>query len=499
MAWFSKRLQSRGRVPTEGAPTVNMEGARAYEQDPKMELISILITSMLKDQYYRGADETAQRLAGLIEHIDPLFVAKATIFARNEHGLRTITHLAAAELAHRVKGEEWMKDFINAVVFRVDDMTEILAAYMSKYGKPIPNSLKKGLALAFNKFDGYKLSKYRGEGHALSLVDVVNLVHPTPNAKNEAALRDLVAGTLRSTETWEAKVSAAGQKAPEEREAAKAEAWNDLVINRKIGYLALLRNLRNLQKLNIGDGITDTQYDELIRVACETLTDENLVGESKIFPFQYLTAYHYVSSSRIRDALNKAVEISIANVPSLSGRSLIAVDHSGSMGEGIGSKKFMGDMFGAMLTKRTDADLMVFGTYAGYAELERSAGVIPMAMEMGYVNYEHGTRFGMIFRNATKAYDRVFIFSDMQSWIGNEHFPSWGRTQPEEELYSYKARHNADPFVYSFDLSGYGTSQFSMEGKHAQIPGLSEKVFDLLGVVETDKDALIHKIEAITF
>lgn len=61
------------------------------------------------------------------------------------------------------------------IVFRPDDMMEIIAYYKAKSGKTLPNAMKKGFALAFDKFDGYQIAKYRGENKAVKLVDVVNL------------------------------------------------------------------------------------------------------------------------------------------------------------------------------------------------------------------------------------------------------------------------------------------------------------------------------------
>jgi 60 kDa SS-A/Ro ribonucleoprotein len=56
-------------------------------------------------------------------------------------------------------------------------------------------------------FRKYALAKYRGEAKALKLVDAVNLLHP----RHSEALKALVAGTLKSADTWESAISAAGK------------------------------------------------------------------------------------------------------------------------------------------------------------------------------------------------------------------------------------------------------------------------------------------------
>jgi 60 kDa SS-A/Ro ribonucleoprotein len=99
-----------------------------------------------------------------------------------------------------------------------------------------------------------------------------------------------------------------------------------------------------------------------------------------------------------------------------------------------------------------------------------------------------GTNFNAIFETAKRAYDRIIILSDMQGWMGGG--------APTKAFADYKARYNADPFVYSFDLQGYGSLQFP-EPKVFAVAGFSEKVLELMGQLERDPQALIRAIEAV--
>ena len=83
-------------------------------------------------------------------------------------------------------------------------MLEILAYYTQKYGdKKLPNSLKKGLAKAFAKFNEYQLAKYNKKGKVW-LRDILRIAHPKPANDVQAALWGRVASdTLRPPETWE--------------------------------------------------------------------------------------------------------------------------------------------------------------------------------------------------------------------------------------------------------------------------------------------------------
>lgn len=487
---MSRFATDASRLPGKSKTTVNLAGGEAYQESPKLELVSMLLTSFVQDQYYRSGEDGLARLRELLNEVDPVFAAKAAIYARNEFGMRTISHVVAGELAGRVKGAQWTKRFYDYVVRRPDDMTEILAYYLIQNGKPIPNSLKKGLASAFSKFDGYQLAKYRGENRAFSLVDVVNLVHPVPTEKNAQALKMLVKDTLRSTETFEAKLSAAGKS--ENVGEAKAEAWADLLRERKIGYFALLKNLRNIQD----------QAPDLIPLACELLTDRKLVKNSLVLPFRYLTALEQISDTRIVSALSKAIDVAIDNVPKLDGRNLVVIDHSGSMGgyygygnasEPVswGSLQAKGDVFAAAVFKANATDVMVFGTDAGYVRgLNTDDSTLSIARQIYRQSPPggHGTNFQAIFNRMEWAYDRIFIFSDMQAWIGYY--------SPQKQVKDYCRTYKAQPYIYSFDLAGYGTLQFP-EDRVVALAGFSEKVFDLVKVVEQDRKALVNTIEKV--
>lgn len=166
------------REKSEGIKTINRAGGKAYSLSPKMELVTLLLTSFVSDKFYETENEQLERLKNLVASIpDKKFVAKSAIYARNEFGMRSITHALAGELVNIVKGEEWVKSAVEKIVYRADDMLEILGYHLNKYGKPIPNNLKKGLREAVHKFNGYKLAKYRGAGKTLKMVDLFNLVN----------------------------------------------------------------------------------------------------------------------------------------------------------------------------------------------------------------------------------------------------------------------------------------------------------------------------------
>jgi hypothetical protein len=355
-------------------------------------------------------------------------------------------------------------------------------------------AMKKGFAQAFNRFDAYSLSKYRGEGKEIKLVDIVNLVHPVPTEKNANAIKQLVDGTLKATETWEAKLTKAGQEASSEEEKAefKKDVWIKLIKEKKMGYLALLRNLRNVAE----------QAPEVLVEALNSLTNEAFIKKSLIFPFQLLTAYKEFVSANTKEArliktgLSLAIDLSAQNLRSLnlSGETLVVVDNSGSMDSPVTKSpnvkcNELGALFGIAFAKAYNADIMEFGTSARYIPYDLNEGSIAFAADFGRKNkVGHGTDFTSIFKTLNKKYDRILIFSDMQGWMSGG--------APRKQFYDYKLKYAADPFIYSFDLRGYGSMQFP-ESKVVAMAGYSDKVFDLMRVLEQDKDALIKEIKKI--
>lgn len=410
---------------------------------------------------------------------DKRFIAKAAVYARTKAGMRSITHLTAGEIARAVKGERWTARFYDKVVHRPDDALEILAYYLSVYGRPIPNSLKKGLGQALARFDEYQLAKYRKSAAELSLVDAVNLVHP-PHTE---ALKKLVDGTLAAAETWETKLTQAGMAAESAEEAAelKKDAWEKLLRGRKIGYFALLRNLRNIL----------TQAPDLVEEAIVLLKDETLIRKSLVLPFRYLTALETLQQSglpkagKVIAALSEAVDVSLANVPRFEGRTLVALDGSGSM---MGRPIKIGSLFASVLSKSNDADVILFSDAAKYVSLNPRDSTLTVAQWLESQAQAAGTNFHAIFEAAKGRYERVVILSDMQGWIG-QHAPT-------KAFAAYKEKHGADPKVFSFDLQGYGTLQFP-ERQVYGLAGFSDKTMDTLGFLETGASDLIREIEGI--
>lgn len=474
--------------------TTNAAGGEGYKSSPELELVSTLLTSFVQDSFYEKSGDTIARIGSAIKAVDPKFAAQAAIYARDTFNMRSVSHVAAGELAPVVSGQPWAKDFYEAIVVRPDDMTEI-ASYVSKGGKlKLTAAMKKGFGSAFNKFDGYQLSRYRAEDKQISLVDIVNLSRPkAENEKTADALSALVNGTLRQNRTFEAKLSAAGQKAEtvEQKAQQKAQAWAETVPT--MGYMALLKNLRNIM----------TDAPEALPAALARLTNAKAIEKSRVLPLRFVLAYREIEKLAgvpgqrdVMRAISQAIDLSTANVPKMGGRTLVALDSSSSMTWAGGTKGFAnmspaqtGALFAAILSKALDADLMLFDGSARYTSINTLDSTLTLTDRIARECRGGATNFGSVFETANQQYDRIIVLTDMQSWADIDRRGS---------LRAYRSKFKANPHLYLFNLKDYGTLLFP-ENKVYNVAGFSEKVFDVMGLLESDRQALVNEVRKVKF
>lgn len=505
------------KKPKNTTVVTNHQGGTGYKLDPKIELVSIL-ASGFNNTYYEKLNERELRFADLIKEIakkDVDFVAKALVYARSVMGQRSVTHFGSVQLAKFLSGHKVAKRFFSkrdrkkatgGIIYRLDDILEIIACYQAlNPGKPLPNSMKKGFKLALESADHYELAKYQGNGKSVSLIDVVNLVHPKPTKDMESIFKQLMNGELKQFNTIEDKNTKSGQEvakkvkegviskeqAAVELNEAKEENFAELIKTRKIGYLALLRNLRNI--INTGANT------EIVKGACTILVDEKLIRQSLVFPHQIDLALEIlisecgVSNAKLFiQALNKAYELAIPNLTELfsSGRTAVVFDSSGSMSSKIrlvnnkqGHEAAINKaaLIAATLAKGIGADVYHFADYCDSIKFNPADSVNTLKNQFlakqGHVGY--GTSFSSIMTKLGNNYDRVFVISDMQ-----------GRDAIARNSHS-------NAYIYAVDICGYGTSMFKPGDKSFQIFGYSADIYEMIKKVEIDPKAIIKEIEAI--
>jgi 60 kDa SS-A/Ro ribonucleoprotein len=490
----------------------NHEGAKAYLMTPEYELYSAVVTTGLNHSFYEKGDNRLERIQSLIQKCKPEFVAKLAYYTRNEMYMRSVSLVLSVELAKQYSGNSIVAKSVSGSVQRADEITELLAYYQmankregTKKLNKLSKQLQKGLVVAFNRFDEYQFAKYNKQTE-VKLKDALFLVHP--KAKDEAQqiiFNKIATDTLDTPYTWETELSALGQtKFATEKEKQKAFAakWEALIDSKKVGYMALLRNLRNI----IESGVSKKH----IAAVCSYLSDAKAVENSKQLPFRFLAAYRELKdlksgfTSMILDALEDAVMQSAANIKGFGVQTsvVIACDVSSSMQKSISPKsKIMlydiGLMLGMLLRSRCKNVVSgMFGDYWKIINMPKKSVLSNVNEyyrregEVGYSTNGHLVLEDLIKRN--EIVDKVMMFTDVQMWNSNNDNCSFASS-----WYAYK--HIApNAKLYLFDLAGYGNTPIDIKQKDVYlIAGWSDKIFDILKALDDGEDALkkINEIE----
>lgn len=409
---------------------------------------------------------------------DPEATLKEAVRLRQSEQIRTTPQVILVRAAHhpKVRGTGLVRRYAPAILRRADEPAVGLAYQMYRYGKPIPNALKKAWRDALARLDDHALAKYRLEGKAAKTVDVMNLVHP-----KSAAVDRLAKGELRTTgRTWESIVSAKG---------STAETWTEAL--GVMGHMALLRNLRNLLEAGV-------PHERFVSRLIEGAKD------GKQLPFRYYSAYEAVKGlgspkapGRVLDAIEACLFRSIRDLPRFPGRLMALTDNSGSAQRtttsSMGSVKIstIGNLTGVLAGMRADdGHVGVFGdrlvtmpvrpdasVFLQLDEAEKHAAGIGQGTENGiWLFWDKAIR-------AKEHWDTVFVFSDMQAGHGGLYGPNprayseyrWagGNTIDVAKLVArYRATVNPRVMVYLVQIAGH---------QDTLVPELYDRTFILGG------------------
>lgn len=441
--------------------TVNIAGGRAFKMNAEQELAHAVLSSFLDNKFYESGSDRLARLVILCKQVSAEYLSALAYFTRKECHMRTTPVVLLGELAKNHKGNSLVWKSIERTIERVDDMTELGAYFEGK----LPSQVKRGLRRAILKFNRYALSKYKGQGKAIKLVDLFNLVHPNPNFatdEQKQAWKDLLIGKLSSAdETWEAVISASKDKQHD---------WEKLVFEDKLGYMAMLRNLNNLVKNDVSK--------ETISLVAKRLVDPEKVRKSKQLPFRFATAYNIVENNvKLKDAISEACDIALDNIDMLPGKTLIALDCSGSMGSGVDSYFGKGSLFAAALFKKSeDVEFVMYDTQLYRASFSRRTPLLDVVNQLKANG--GGTQTSLVFDYCVlehKLFDRVIIISDNESWIDD--------TQGNKNTYMKMA---PESHIFCIDIAGYGTKDVTGQNTH-YITGWSDNVLQFIKFTEQGK------------
>lgn len=373
------------------------EGAPAFPHLKPIQQLrrSVLSCLLWEKEFYEDGESIADRITNTAKQCAPGDVASLAIEAREQFNLRHAPLLLLESLTHIGSGSRLVGDTIERVIQRADEPGELLAILKARgMGRTVPKQVKIGLSRALKKFDEYQLAKY-DRAAQYRLRDVMFLTHPKPNGNGETErLKRLAEQELQTPDTWEVALSGG---------ADKKETFERLLREQKLGYLALLRNLRNMVEAGVDE--------ELVRAAILARK-----GAKRILPFRYMAAV--AAAPMYARELDKAMLASIAELEPLGGRTIVAVDTSGSMTSNLSAKSMLRRVdAAATLASMINGNVRLLSFATNVEELpfyRGLAGIQTLHGAIGRVG--HGTDIGLAMHRANSLpHERLILVTDEQS------------------------------------------------------------------------------------
>lgn len=515
--YATKTNKPKSPIATTTSVAATYEGDNGFVRNEKSELFLLGVNFMGEDknEFYESGDERQVRFLALIDAVtksDPAWMQEYIYFLRHVAFMRTAPVVALAEYI-RAGGEKGSQ-LVDRVLRRADESAELISYWLNKYGRPIPMAIRRGVARHLSKLDEYSAMKYAGNSAAFTLADAIELTHPVPRDQAQADLfaylldvrhhgdvRGDLARLPRVAKNMELKALPEGErrgflaeKGPEvladagmtwERLSSwipggmDKDAWEAIIPN--MGYMALLRNLRNFDKAGVSDTVAAT--------ICAKLSDPSEVEKSMQFPYRFWNAFAHVPSHRWSGAIEKALDLSVRNIPELDGKTLVLVDISGSMGLGwAGSGKAetiapyqKGAIFGvAQFLRASDGDLVAFASTAQHIDLKPGTsvlrGVEKVDSVFGTIGY--GTNTWPTAERYFDGHKRIIIVTDEQS------FGHRGKNAFIEKMEKQGVN------LYNFNLNGYKNANMAggSNGRY-EFGGLTDITFRQLPLLEAGRNA----------
>jgi 60 kDa SS-A/Ro ribonucleoprotein len=369
-------------------------GVVAQRINPEQQLRRSVMSCLLWErEFYEDGQDIAARIIETADKLPLDKVAAIAIEAREVAHLRHVPLLLVRAMARR-GGGAIIGDTLARVIQRADEITEFLSIYWKDGRQPLSKQVQRGLAQAFLKFDEYAFAKYDRDG-AVKLRDALFLCHAKPETpEQERLFKAIVDRTLTPPDTWEVALSGG---------ADKRATFERLLHEQKLGYLALLRNLRNMADAGVDRG--------LMR---DTILARK--GAHRVLPFRFVAAAR--ACPQMESALDQALVATIAEMPRLTGRTAVLVDVSGSMGVALSAKSDMTrmDAAAALASVINADDLRVFSFSSRLVEVpprRGMAGVDVIIRSQGHGSTEMAGAVDWVNRNV--GHNRLIVITDEQA------------------------------------------------------------------------------------
>ncbi len=511
----------------KGADTINEAGGRAYAFSPEHALAQYAATGTLHGTFYATDDEQLTKVLELAANVEPSFVAKTAVYARERGYMKDLPAFLAAWLAAKdVK-------LLAAVFPRVIDSGKMLRNFVQVIrsgivGRKSFGSAPKRLAREWFAARSVETVFKQSLGNEPSIADVIKLVRPVPKTNGQTdVMRQALYGFMIGREVDATKLPAIVQsfeafKSGESTDLPDVpfemltalpldeKAWKGIAKN--MSWTQLRMNLNTLARHGVFDS------SEMTNLVAAKLRDAAQVRRARAFPYQLLAAYKASGEGvpqAITIALQQAMEIATENVPTVSGKVFVCPDVSGSMQspvtghrKGSTSKVRCIDVAAlvaaALLRKNPFAEIIPFSD--DVVEMPRRLNPFDSIMtnaELLATLPSGGTACSAPLRrlNEQKAKgDLVVYVSDNQSWADFGANPGgvWTSraTKMADEWKRFKER-NPKAQLVLIDLQPYASTQVGDDESVLNVGGFSDRVFEIVSLFAKGELGAAHWVEQI--
>ncbi|AWH27080.1 TROVE domain-containing protein [Stenotrophomonas sp. YAU14D1_LEIMI4_1] len=509
-------LFSNTRAPAlPPATTVNEAGGLAYCRDARAALALYAATGCLNNTFYSNADAQLQQVLALTAQVEPAFVARTAVYARQVAHMKDMPALLLAVLS---LGDP---EVFAQVFPRVIDNGRQLRTFVQimrsgQVGRRSLGSLPKRLVREWIKQAPVETLVRAAIGQQPSLADLIRMVHPKPADAERKALYAWIVGRPYDAAQLPALVQAyeAFKRDPQGLPPAlpfqyfstlplDAAQWSALA--RSASWQSMRMNLNTFARNGVFD---DAAMVDLIAAR---LRDPQQVRRSRVLPYQLLMAFHAGKGLPlpILDALQDAMEIATASVPVLPGRVVVAVDVSASMQwpltgyrKGASTSVRCVDVAAliaaCVLRGQPQATVLPFDTQVRPVRLNPRDSVMTLAAQLAINGGGTSVSAPLEDLNRRRAQvDLVVLVSDNESWRDTRQGGATATMRAWEVL---KQRCPQARLV-CIDLQPVASSQTVQREDVLHIGGFSDAVFDLLGQyaqAPADGSGWVQRIQDMT-
>jgi 60 kDa SS-A/Ro ribonucleoprotein len=254
------------------------------------------------------------------------------------------------------------------------------------------------------------------------------------------------------------------------------------------------------------------EADALTGVIAARLRDAGEIQRARVFPYQLLTAYQNCDAAvprEVRDALQDAMELAIANVPSIEGRVVVCPDVSGSMrspvtGHRRGSTTAVrcidvaALVAASVLRKNPSATVLPFEQSVVSVNLNTRDSVMTNAGRLAEIG-GGGTNCSApvhLLNNGKASADLIIFVSDNESWVDAGR----GRGTALMAEWSEFRQRNPKARLVCLDIQSNQTTQAQERADILNIGGFSDQVFEVISAFaagQLEADHWIARIEAV--